>query len=76
MLDGCSLATGWFYYVSNYNQQNENGTRSVYGRDIVIMLKEEAVVAWVVEPGELEGLLAPPVLDSSQSVALAGGGKD
>ena len=47
MLDRYSLevATGWFYYVSNHNKQNENGTRSVYGRDIVIMLKEEAVVA-------------------------------
>ena len=29
MLDGCSLevATGWFYYVSNHNHGNENGTR-------------------------------------------------
>ena len=47
MLDKYSLEVdiGWFYYVSNHKQQKENGTHSAYGRDIVIMLREEAVVA-------------------------------
>ena len=49
MLDKYSLEVdiGWFYYLSNHKlkQQKESGTRSAYGRDIVIMLKEEAVVA-------------------------------
>ena len=47
MLDKYSLEVdiGRFYYVSNHKQQKENGTRPAYGRDIVIMLKEEAMVA-------------------------------